>query len=97
MAAYLNGLGIDRLRRRENAEFDLQVARLLELYGIEARILEGCGAGRFGDGAIDRADGKHVADASAQFAMQVERGESATGLGEMRRGRIEWDLAVLKR
>jgi hypothetical protein len=47
---------------------------------MESRIVEGSGTGRFGDGSIEWAGGKHISDAPAQFAAQVQCGKRSTAL-----------------
>jgi hypothetical protein len=59
------------LRPRQDAEFDFQIARFGQLHGMKAPVFESRGARGVGNGAIDGAYGKNVADASPQLAAQV--------------------------
>jgi cell wall-associated NlpC family hydrolase len=54
----------DWQRRREDTELNLQLGRFFYGYRIETRIFERGGTSSVDHGAIYRADGKHVADAT---------------------------------
>ena len=97
MAADLDGFGRDAFRRRQDAQFDLQISGLFERNRRKPRVLEGSGPGGVGDRAIDRADGKNIANASAQLAMEVERGKCAARFGEMGRWGIKRNFTTFER
>jgi hypothetical protein len=72
VATHFYRFGRDWLRRRKDAEFNFELGCFFEGDRIEAGVFEGGGARGVGDGAIDGADGKDVADTSAQIAVQIE-------------------------
>jgi hypothetical protein len=72
MTAHFNLFGLDRLRRRENAEVNFEVSSLFFGNGCEAVVLESRGPRGFRYRTVDRAGGQHVANASAQFSTQME-------------------------
>src|SRR5205807_6947590 len=97
MAADFHGSGGNRLRRREDAEFNFQFRGFLARDWGEAGILERSGPGGLGDHTVDGAYRKNVSNASPQLAVKVKRGEGSAVLGEVRSRRLERNLAVLER
>jgi len=97
VAPNLDCIGGDGLRDGENAEFDLELPGFLELDRMEARVVKSGGPGGIGYRAIDGADGKNVANASAKLSVEIERGECAARFGEVRGGWIEGNLTMLER
>ena len=111
VAADFDFLGANRLRGRQDAQLNFQMRGFFFGYGRETVVVKGGGAGGFRYGTVDRAGGLHVADTSAQFfsalifsalifstriVAQVKRSEDAAEFGEVRRGRIQRDLAMLQ-
>jgi len=97
VASYCDGVGRDRLRRRQDAEFDLQAGDFVDRDRIEARVFESRGAGGVDDGAIDGTDGKNIADTSAEISTKIERGESSAWFCQVRGWRIDRNMSVFQR
>src|ERR1035438_3474100 len=64
--------------------------------GRKAVIVKSGGTGGFRHGAVDRSRWEHIANASAQLAVQVKRGENSARLGQVRGWRIERNLSSLQ-
>ena len=92
VASDLNGFGGNRLRQRQDAEFDFQVTSFGQRDGRKAPVFESGRARGICDGAIYRAHRKDIAHASPQLAAQVKRSEGAARLGQMSGRRVKWDL-----
>ena len=88
VAANFDGIGGNRLGRRENAEFDLQLERFFRCDGMKAGVVEGRGPRGFRHSSVNGAHGKDVAHASPQLASQIKRSERSARFGKMgsRRG-----------
>src|SRR5579863_996087 len=97
VAADLNGLGRNRLGWSENAEFDLEVRSFRERDRRKPVVLERRGPRRLAHGAIDRSRRKHVADASPELAVEMQRREHAARLRQMGGGRVERNLVSRER
>lgn len=97
MASDFDGFRSDGVGHGENTEFNLKVAGFLDRDWMESRVLEGGGAGGVRHGEIQSANGKNVADASAELAVQVDGRERPARLGEMRAWPVERNLAVFER
>ncbi len=97
VASDFDFVGLNGLRRGENAQLHFQKRCLLCCDGREAIIVEGSRPRGFRYSTIDRANRQHVADASAQLTAEVERSENPAGLGKVRRRWIQTNLSLLKR
>jgi len=58
---------------------------------------ESGGPGGFGNSAVDRAGGQHIADASAQLSTQVKRRENAAEHRQVRSWSLDRNLATFQR
>lgn len=96
VASDFDFVSLNGLRRGENAQLNFEKRRLVCSDGRETVIVKGGGPRGFRYGAIDRANRQHIADASPQFTVQVERCESPTSFGKVRRGWIQTNLSMLK-
>src|ERR1700687_821295 len=92
-----DGLGSNRLRRRQDAELNFQLRRFRQRHRIEARVSEGGRACRVCHGTIYGTHREHITHAPSQLALQVKRRECAPRFREMVSGRIKRDLATFKR
>lgn len=84
-------------RLRENAQFDLEMPRLFQSYGMKPGVFKCSGASRFSDCAVDRADGQDIAHASSKVATEVQGSESTPRIREVRSWRIEGNLTIFER
>ena len=97
VASHFDGICSDRLRWREDAEFDFQRAGFVDCDGMESRVFERGSAGGVNDRAIDRADGQYIAHASTEISTKIQRGERAARFCKVRIWRIELDTALFQR
>jgi len=102
MAADLDLFGLNRLRRRQNAQLNFEMRSFLFGNRREAVVVESGGASGFRHGPVDRASGNYIAHASAQLFVaaitaQIERSENPAMFGKVSSRGLERKLELLQR
>src|ERR1017187_2680995 len=91
-----NILGPDRLQTREYADLDFESGSFLGGHWGEAGIIERGSLCRFRNSLVQRMGRDDVSDAAAKASVQMQGGEGAPHLGQVRAGRRQVKLSPIE-
>jgi hypothetical protein len=96
MAANLDRIRGNSHRTRKNAQLNRKVRYFFGRDWIEPRVIE-CGRARgFRNRSVQRSHRQNITDASAQFAVKVQRSENAARLGQMCARGVQRNLSLFE-